>query len=80
MNSGYFTIRKGGGVEARRLMRVLVEPEADRILWRQVRVLLMLEEGRTRRSLKTPLFSAVFLPRLGAVIAENSGRGSVVGK
>jgi hypothetical protein len=33
VNSGYFTIRKGGGVEARRLKRVLVEPEADRVLW-----------------------------------------------
>ena len=31
LNSGHFTIRKGGG-EARRLMRVLVEPEADRAL------------------------------------------------
>src|SRR6185295_19182301 len=40
VNSGHFTIRKGGGVEARRFMRVLVEPEADRILWLHVRVLL----------------------------------------
>src|SRR5439155_21870075 len=40
VNSGHFTIRKGGGVEARRLMRVLVEPEADRVLWLHVRVLL----------------------------------------
>ena len=31
-NGGHDTIRKGGGVEARRLMRVLVEPEADRVL------------------------------------------------
>src|ERR1700704_6406872 len=36
VNSGDFTIRKGGGVEARRLMRVLVEPEADRVLWLHV--------------------------------------------
>src|SRR6195256_2292709 len=42
VNSGHFTIRKGGGVEARRLMRVLVEPEADRVLWLHVRVLLVL--------------------------------------
>ena len=42
MNSGYFTIRKGGGVEARRLMRVFVEPETDRVLWLHVRVLLVL--------------------------------------
>jgi hypothetical protein len=33
VNGGYFTIRKSNGVEARRLMRVLVEPEADRVLW-----------------------------------------------
>jgi hypothetical protein len=33
VNSGHFTIRKRGGVEARRLMRVLVEPETDRVLW-----------------------------------------------
>src|SRR5688572_12128278 len=31
VHSGDFAIRKGGGVEARRLMRVLVEPEADRV-------------------------------------------------
>src|SRR5207244_10651953 len=33
VNGGHFGIRKGGGVEACRLMRVLVEPEADRVLW-----------------------------------------------
>src|SRR4029077_16228513 len=43
VNRGYFTIRKGGGVEARRFMRVFVEPEADRILWLHVRVLLVLD-------------------------------------
>ena len=48
MNSGYFTIRKGGGVEARRLMRVFVEPEADRVLWLHVGVLLVLDEGGRR--------------------------------
>src|SRR3982074_2433443 len=37
VNSGYFTVRKGGGVEARRLMRVLVETEADRVFWFHVR-------------------------------------------
>jgi hypothetical protein len=42
VNSSYFTIRKGGDVEARRLKRVLVEPEADRVLWLRVRVLLVL--------------------------------------
>src|SRR5688572_9866837 len=36
VNSGHCTIRKGGSVEARRLMRVLVEPEADRVLWLHV--------------------------------------------
>src|SRR4249920_2282618 len=41
VNSGHFTVRKGGGVEARRLMRVLVEPEADRVLWLHLRVLLV---------------------------------------
>src|SRR5687767_15852715 len=40
VNSGHSTIRKGGGVEARRLMRVLVEPEADRVFWFHVGVLL----------------------------------------
>src|SRR5205814_2727523 len=48
VNSGHFTIRKGGGVEARRLMRVLVEPEADRVLWFHVRVLLVLDQGERR--------------------------------
>jgi hypothetical protein len=41
VNSGYFTIRKGDGVEARCLMRVLAEPEADRVL----RVELAAEDG-----------------------------------
>src|SRR5436190_3538469 len=41
VNSGHFTIREGGGVEARRLMRILVEPEAYRVLWLHVRVLLL---------------------------------------
>jgi hypothetical protein len=40
LNSGDFTVRKGGSVEARRLMRVLVEPEADRVLWLHIRMLL----------------------------------------
>jgi hypothetical protein len=40
VNRGHFAIRKGVGVEARRLMRVLVEPEADRILGLHVCVLL----------------------------------------
>ena len=48
VNSGYFTIRKGDGVEARRLMRVPVEPEADRVLWLHVRVLLVLDQGERR--------------------------------
>src|SRR5262249_20069731 len=42
VNGGHFTIRKGGGVEARRLMRILVEPEADGVLWLHIRVLLVL--------------------------------------
>ena len=45
-NSGHFTIRKGGGVEARRLMRVLVEPETDRVLGLHARVLLVPDGGQ----------------------------------
>src|SRR6266498_216763 len=37
VNGGHFTIRKGGGVEARRVDRVLVEPETNRILWLHAR-------------------------------------------
>jgi hypothetical protein len=48
VNCGYFTILKGDGVEARRLMRVFVEPEADRTLWLNVRVLLVLDQGEGR--------------------------------
>src|SRR5262249_31697929 len=33
VNSGHFTIGKGGGVEARCHLRVFVEPEANRDLW-----------------------------------------------
>ena len=43
MNSGYFTVGKGGSVKARRLMRVFVEPQADRVLRLQVRALLVLD-------------------------------------
>src|SRR3984893_12863065 len=46
VNSGHCTIRKGRGIEARRLMRVLIEPEADRVLWLHVRVLLCARSGR----------------------------------
>src|SRR6266568_5023106 len=48
VNSGYFAIRKGGGVEARRLMRVFVKPETDRVLWLHVRMFLMLDRGEGR--------------------------------
>src|SRR5207237_6865805 len=48
VNSGHCTIRKGGGVEAGGLLRVLVEPEADRVLWLHVRVLLVLDQGERR--------------------------------
>src|SRR5439155_5793538 len=33
VDSGHFTIRKGGRVEPRRVLCVLVEPEADRVFW-----------------------------------------------
>src|SRR5207248_6203554 len=33
VDRGHFTIRKGGGVEPRRVLCVLVEPEADRVFW-----------------------------------------------
>src|SRR5437899_6671871 len=33
VDSGHFAVRKGGGVEPRRVLCVLVEPEADRVLW-----------------------------------------------
>ena len=36
VNSGYLTIRKRGDVEARRILPVLIEPEADRVLWLHV--------------------------------------------
>jgi hypothetical protein len=31
-----------------RLMRIVVEPEADRVLWLQVRVLLLIHRGERR--------------------------------
>ena len=39
VDSGHFTIRKGGGVEARGILRVIVEPETDRVLGFHVAVL-----------------------------------------
>ena len=41
VNRDYFTIGKGGSVEARSLLRVFVEPEADRVLRLHVGVLLV---------------------------------------
>jgi len=38
VNSRHFTVRKGGGVEARRIMRVFVEPETNRVFRFHVRV------------------------------------------
>src|SRR5882762_9333965 len=64
VNSGYFTVRKGGGVEARRLMRVLFETEANRVLWLHVRVLLVLDHiGR----FKTTSRQHGFVKRYGLV-------------
>src|SRR5262249_54397269 len=45
LDSAHFTVRKGRGVEARRIKRVLVEPETDRVLWFHVRVLLVSQRG-----------------------------------
>src|SRR5262249_51501711 len=57
VNSGYFTVREGGSVEARRLKRVLVEPEADRVLWLHVSILLVLGQGERRWSPGRPCLS-----------------------
>ena len=51
VNSGHFTFRKGSGVKARRVMRVFIEPEADRVLWLHIRVLYVLV-GPTPRGLR----------------------------
>ena len=48
VNSGYFAIREGSSVEARRLVRVFVEPEADRVFWFHIRVLRGLDPGELR--------------------------------
>jgi hypothetical protein len=48
VNSGHFIIWKGVGVEARRLMCVLVETETDRVLLLHVRVLFVLDEDERR--------------------------------
>src|SRR5438874_12157653 len=58
VNAGYFTIRKRGCVEARRLMRVFVEPEADRVLWLHLRVLLVLDQGERRGPCVGPISDA----------------------
>src|SRR6186713_1784718 len=55
--SGHFTLRKGRGVEARRLLRVLVVPEADRVLWLHARVLLVLDHDE-RRGLRSVIAMA----------------------
>jgi hypothetical protein len=53
MNCGYFAVRKSGGVEARRILRVFVESEANCILVLHVRVLLVLDQGERRWSWST---------------------------
>jgi len=42
-----FTVRKRGGVKTRRILRVLVKPEADRVFWLHMRVLVVLERDHT---------------------------------
>src|SRR4029434_10058630 len=43
VNSSHFTIRKGGGVKARRVVGVLIEPQTDRVLRLHRQCLLVLE-------------------------------------
>src|SRR5207248_10887175 len=50
VNRGHFTVRKGGGVEARRLDRVFVEPETNRVLWLHIRLLPCARSERSPRS------------------------------
>ncbi len=53
VNGGYCTIREGGGVEPRRLIHVLVEPEAN-VFFGIFRVLLVLGQGERRGLLRGP--------------------------
>src|SRR3954468_9696477 len=61
VNSGYFTIGKSGRVEARRVMCVFIEPEADGVLWLHVRVLLVFgqRERRVLRSARSRFLSGI---------------------
>src|SRR5262245_59316333 len=56
VNRVHFTIRKGRGVEARSVMRVLVEPETDCVLWLHIRVLLVLIRATGAVSTSKALF------------------------
>src|SRR6185503_16434920 len=47
LESGDLTVRKRGGVEPRRLMRVLVEPETDPVFGLHGACLLVLDQGET---------------------------------
>src|SRR3974390_2534326 len=68
MNSGYFTVREGGGVEACRLKRVLVEPEADGVLWLHVSIFLVIDQGELTRSRKpVVLVASSICPKLAAL-------------
>jgi hypothetical protein len=49
VNSGYYAIWKRGGVEACRLMRFLVEPEADRVFWLHLITLLFVLSAERRQ-------------------------------
>ena len=56
VNASHFAIRKRGGVEACRLVRVFVEPQTDCVLRRHVHVLLVLAHGAGPRSVKAANF------------------------
>src|SRR5204863_5417493 len=80
VNSDHFAIRKGGGIEARRRMSVLVEPEADRILWLHVFVLLVVDHSRppcasSRRGIRGGSASVCKM-----LDSETAGRGESHGR
>src|SRR5688572_30484169 len=79
VNRADFTVRKRGGVEASRLLRILVEPEANRVLWLHVRVAPRARLGPMRLLLRTTADFKTALRSLSALATFANGYANDLG-
>src|SRR5579883_889130 len=76
VNGGDSAVRKGGGVKARGLMGVFVEPEADGVLWLHVGVLRLLDRDELAGSFVTVRLRHVFSVPATALLLRWATRGT----